>query len=95
MSETPRTVTYWGVSVFSSRTMWFNAANLVLAALSLSEVATLIPPKYLSLQLAIVAMINLWLRTVTVRPAVFIAPGATAPVEVEKIGPPPPAALSD
>jgi hypothetical protein len=81
--------------MFSSRTMWFNGANFLLAALSITEVATLIPPRFLSLQLAVVAMINLWLRTQTVRPVALILPGQTVPVPVPKVGPPPPPLVAD
>jgi len=92
---TEKTVNYWAISIFSSRTAWFNAANLLLAVLQLNEVVTLIPPKYLPLQAAIVAVVNVWLRAVTVRPAAFIAPGTTSEVEVRRIGPPPPATVTD
>jgi len=95
MSDPQPTVTYWAVSVFSSRTMWFNAANLVLAALSLTEVATLIPPRFLPLQLAAVAFINMWLRQATVRPVALIAPGETKAVAVPKIDPPAPPGVTD
>ena len=95
MTPPTQTVTYWAVSVFSSRTMWFNAANLLLAALSLSEITTLIPPRYLSLQLAVVALINMWLRQATKRPVAFIAPGETTPVLVPRVGPPDPPVVSD
>jgi len=88
-------VTYWAISLFSSRTFWWNAANGLLALLSLSEVTTLIPARFLSLQLAVVAMVNLYLRTVTIRPVALIAPGTTVPVDVPKIGPPPPAVVTD
>ena len=91
----PPVVTYWAISVFSSRTFWWNAANGILAVLSLTEVTTLIPPRWLSLQVAVVAAVNLYLRTVTVRPAVFIAPGTTAPVDVPRIDPPPPPLVTD
>ena len=91
----PATVEYWGISLFSSRTFWFNAANLILAALSLTEVVTLIPVRFLSLQAAVVAIINMWLRSLTVRPAVLIAPGSTAPVQIPKIGPPDPPPVTD
>lgn len=91
----PPTVQYWAVSMFSSRTMWFNAANFVIAALSITEVATLIPSRFLSVQLAVVALINLWLRTVTVRPVALIPPGDTVPVPVAKVGPPPPPVVTD
>src|SRR4026207_819593 len=76
--------------MFSSRTMWFNAANFVIAALSITEVATLIPSRFLSVQLAVVALINLWLRTVTVRPVALIPPGDTAPAPVARGGAAPP-----
>ena len=84
------TVRYWAISVLSSRTVWFNAANLIVAVLSLTEVVTLIPMRYMPLQAAFMAVVNVWLRTVTVRPVALIAPGTTKAVEVEKIGPPAP-----
>ena len=84
----PTAVKYWSVSVFSSRTVWFNAANFVVAALSLTEVVTLIPPHYMPMQAAIVAVINVWLRTITVRPVTFTAPGTTTAVPVPKLKPP-------
>jgi hypothetical protein len=89
------TRTYFAISILSSRTFWFNAVTLFLAVLQLTEVVTLIPARFLPLQLAIVAVGNVWLRTVTVRPAAFIAPGTTAPIAVAKLDPPPPAALTD
>jgi hypothetical protein len=91
----PPTVTYWAISLFSSRTFWWNAANGILALLSLSEVTTLIPARFLPLQLAVVAMVNMYLRTVTVRPVAMIAPGATTPVQVVKIDPPAPPVVTD
>ncbi len=91
----PPTVTYWAISVLSSRTVWFNSANFLVAALSLTEVVTLIPPRFLSLQAAVVALINVYLRTVTTRPVALIAPGETKPVAVPKIAPPDPPVVSD
>lgn len=101
-----RQVTYFGISIFNSRTFWFNAANLVvavgpptidaiLAALSLPEVVAMIPPKYMPLQAAIVAVGNMWLRMKTVRPAVYIDRGDTKPVLVPRLGPPDPGKLGD
>ena len=95
VSAPPQTVTYFAISLFSSRTFWWNAANLVLAASSLSEVTALIPPRFLSLQLAVVALVNLWLRSVTVRPAVIIAPGNVQPVAVPKLPASPPPVVTD
>jgi hypothetical protein len=91
----PEVVTYFAISILSSRTFWWNLANGVVALLSLAEVVAVIPPRFLSLQLAVVAMVNLYLRTVTVRPVALIAPGTTAPVRVPKIGPPDPPTVTD
>lgn len=91
----PPTVTYFAISLFQSRTFWWNAANGIVALLSLTEVTSIIPPRFLSLQLAIVAGVNLWLRTVTVRPVAIIAPGTVQPVLVPKVGPPSPPLVGD
>lgn len=91
----PPVVTYWAISLFSSRTFWWNLANGILALLSLSEVTTLIPPRFLSLQVAVVAAVNLYLRTVTVRPVALIPPGDTKPMTVPKVGPPDPPLVTD
>jgi len=88
-------VNYWAISVFSSRTMWFNAANFLVAALSMTEIVTLIPPRYLPLQAAVVALVNMWLRQVTVRPVAMIRPGETQPVQVARIDPPSPPTVTD
>lgn len=88
-------VTYFAISLFSSRTFWFNTANFVVAALSLKEVTTIIPPRFMPMQAMIVALINLYLRMITVRPVAIIAPGNTAPTVVDRIGPPPPANVTD
>jgi len=91
----PPTVTYWAISLFSSRTFWWNAANGLSSILSLAEVNVLIPARFVSLQLAVVALVNLYLRTVTLRPVAFIAPGTSAPVTVPKVGPPDPPVVTD
>jgi len=91
----PETRTYWAISVLSSRTFWWNAANGLSALLSLSEINVLIPARFVPVQLAIVAGVNLYLRTVTVRPVAFIAPGETKPIAVPKVGPPDPPVIGD
>lgn len=95
MTKKATIVHYHAISIFSSRTFWFNTANFLVAVLSLTEVVTLIPPQYLSLQAAVVAAVNVWLRTATVRPAALIVPGDTKAIAVKKIGPPAPAVVSD
>jgi uncharacterized membrane protein len=82
------TITAYARSVFNSRTMWFNVANFIVAALSMTEVLTIIPAKYLPMQMAIVALVNLWLRLNTVRPVALIAPGTTLPVQLPRLDPP-------
>jgi len=88
-------VTYWAISILNSRTFWFNAANLLVASLSLSEVTAIVPVRFMPLQAAIVAVVNMWLRTRTVRPAALIAPGTTQATLVDRIGPPPPLTVGD
>jgi len=83
-----RQVNYWAVSIFTSRTFFLMAA-------SLSEVTTLIPPRFVPLWSMVVALVNLYLRTATVRPVAFIKPGETQAVLVPRVGPPVPAKLGD
>jgi len=85
----PPSVTYWAISVLSSRTLWVNMAWLVVNVLSLTDVLTIIAPRYLPLVTALVAVLNLYLRTVTVRPVAFIPAGTTQPVIVERLVTPP------
>lgn len=93
----PPTVTYWAQSVFDSRTMLVNAgillatlAALVAPFLALPEVAAAVPPRYALSFVALTAVVNLVLRTRTVRPVAFIPVGETAPVAVPRLDPPPP-----
>jgi hypothetical protein len=89
------TVTYWATSLFSSRTFWFNAAAMIVAVLSATEVIKIIPPRFGPFFDALVAVINIALRVATVRPVAFIAPGNTLPIVVAKIDPPAPPVLTD
>jgi len=86
----PPTVTHLAVSVLSSRTMWVNAAALLVAVLSLTEVVTIIAPRFIPTYTALLAILNLALRMLTVRPVVLSAPGTITPVEVESLTPPGP-----
>lgn len=86
----PPSVTYWAISVLSSRTVWVNTAALLVSLLSATDVLEIIPPRHLPLVTAIVAALNIYLRTVTVRPVAWIAAGETTPVIVEKLVTPPP-----
>jgi len=97
MVEDPeiKTVTYWSVSILQSRTAWVNAAAFLVAALSVTDVWTLIPTRYLPWATALLALLNIFLRTQTVRPVSFIAPGSVAPVMVARVGPPAPPLVTD
>jgi len=88
-------VNYWAVSVFSSKTFWVNVASFLVAALSLTEVVSIIPPQHAPKVAAGLAILNIWLRTATVRPVAFISPGTTVSVAVPKIGPPAPPMATD
>lgn len=88
-------VTYWAISVLSSRAMWLNLLAFLIALSSLTEFTTLLPPRFLPPLGCFVAVANLWLRTQTVRPVAFIMPGKTKPIEVVRIGPPPPDIMTD
>ena len=90
----PVTVTYWAISILSSRTAQFAFLTFLLGVLSLPEVVSLIPLRYLPVAMAVIGVINLALRYATVRPAMFIAPGTSAPVAVAKIDPPKPRVVS-
>lgn len=94
MSEKPQ-VTYWGISIFNSRTAQLNAAAFLVAILSLTEVITLIPASWMDEYGALVAVLNIFLRLKTVRPASLIAPGTSEPVQVDKVGPPSPPPTTD
>jgi hypothetical protein len=92
---TPQTRTYFAISIFSSRTFWVNAAALVVGILSATDVVAIIPPRNLPMATAIVAALNIFLRTITVRPAALIAPGDTKAVAVPMLSPPAPKAVTD
>lgn len=89
------TRTYYAVSLFSSRTFWFNALSFVVMALAATDVLVIIPAKALPFVTALVTMINIWLRTETVRPVALIAPGATKAVQVPALSPPDPPVVTD
>jgi hypothetical protein len=82
-----KTVTYFSQSMLVSKVFWFNVLAVLAEILSLSDVLTIVPPGYHGHFAAAVGIINVILRRFTVRPASFIAPGDTKPVEVKKIGP--------
>lgn len=89
------TRTYFAISIFNSRTFYLNTAALLVAILSATEVATIVPPKYMPIYGAILASLNIWLRMNTVRPAILIPPGETQPMLVKKVGPPDPPKMGD
>jgi len=88
-------VTYWAISIFSSRTFWLNAAALIVTLLSATDVIAIVPVRYVPMTAALVAAVNIVLRFLTVRPVALILPGSTKPIAVAKIDPPPPAPVTD
>jgi hypothetical protein len=94
-TTTGKTVNYMGISLFTTKTFWLNFVAFVVAILSLTEVVTLIPARYMALYGAVVAILNTGLRLLTVRPAFIMAPGETRSVEVQKIGPPKPPTINN
>lgn len=86
-----KTVRYWATSTLLSKTVWVNIPAFIVGVLALPEVVAIIPVKYAAYTLTLSAIITLYLRQFkTVRPIAFIAPGETKPVDVPKVGPPPP-----
>lgn len=95
MTEHPQTVTYWAVSILSSRTAQFATLTFLIGVLSLPEVLALVPLRYMPLLLAASGIIHLGLRKLTVRPVAFIAPGEVQRTVVPKVGPPEPPVSTD
>jgi len=96
MGHEPRpTVRYWAVSVANSRTAWVAVGTVVVGVLALPDVVAVIPLRYLPAVTAVIGAVNFVLRLATVRPVAFIAPGATVPVDVPKVGPPDPPVVGD
>ena len=83
------------ISVLSSKTMITNVIAFAIAASSLTEVTTVIPPRFLPMLGMLVALGNLYLRSVTVRPVAMIARGDVKVVAIPKIDPPAPPAVTD
>lgn len=78
------------VSIFSSRTFYVNAGALLVAIIVLPQVGDLVPERFVPIYSALLAIANIILRLVTVRPAVLIAPGEVKVVPIPKINPPAP-----
>ena len=79
----PRHVSYWAISIFSSRTAWLNAAAFLVTVSEMTEVTSVIPPRYMPMFGMLVALANLYLRTKTVRPAGFVCSGADVTLKLE------------
>jgi hypothetical protein len=77
-----------GVSILNSKTFWTNAGALLIAIVVLPEVGKLVPERFVPIYSALLAIANIILRLVTVRPAVIAAPGSVTVVEIPKIDPP-------
>lgn len=77
------TQTAYARSAFSDPS---NILNFIALALMMPEVRDVIPLRYLPLVMAVVALLNLALRTLFVhRPVAIIAPMQVKPVEIKKL----------
>ncbi len=77
------TQTAYARSAFSDPS---NIVNFLALALMMPEIREILPPKYIPLVAAFVALANLALRTLLVtHPVAFIAPNQVKPVEVKKL----------
>lgn len=83
------------ISVLSSRMMWVNGLALLVAVIVLPEVGSLVPERFVPIYSALLAIANLVLRFLTVRPVAMIARGEVSVVEIPKIDPPAPPAVTD
>jgi hypothetical protein len=84
-----------GISIFNSRTFYFNMLALGIAVLVLPQVGDLVPEKYVRYYEAAVAIGNVIMRLITVRPASITTPGTVNVVEIKKIDPPAPPKVGD
>jgi hypothetical protein len=80
---TDETQTAYAKSAFSDP---LNIINFVALALMMPEVRDILPPRFIPLVAAVVALANLATRTLfTTHPVAFIAPAQVKPVEVRKL----------
>jgi hypothetical protein len=84
-----------GISILNSRTFWLNALALVVAIIVLPEVGGLIPERFVPIYSAVLAISNIILRVLTVRPVALVAPGSVVVVPIPKIDPPSPPPVTD
>lgn len=91
----PPHVTYFAISLFSSRTTWLAVFTFLSGVLAMPQVLAVIPLRWLPFFMIAIGIVALVLRTLTVRPVALIAPGSSAPVLVPRIDPPTPPLVTD
>jgi hypothetical protein len=79
------TQTYYAKSVLLSKTIWINAAVAILALLEVREIIDVLPAGWLRYVPAVVAVLNILMRPLAVRPVAMIKPGETQAVVVESL----------
>lgn len=67
MSDT-RMVTVWAKSWYTSKTLWVAVATILIGVLSLQEVRAVIPEEWLPPIVAVIGVLNLFLRFITNAP---------------------------
>ncbi len=61
-------------SVFASKTIWLNVITLLIAISELTDVTALVPNAYHATFLAVVALLNVILRTMTTQTLIMDTP---------------------
>ncbi|MBA3578913.1 MAG: hypothetical protein H0W42_02910 [Gemmatimonadaceae bacterium] len=65
-------------SVFASKTIWLNVITLLVAMSELTDVTALVPNEYHATFLAVVALLNVILRTLTTQAVVLDTPAGVS-----------------
>lgn len=79
------TVNYRAKSIFSSRTVIFNALTAAAALTMMPQFSSLLGVNAPEVLAILVPFINIGLRYFTTRPVAVIAPGSSVPVPVKKL----------
>ena len=77
--------TYVAKSILMSSTLWVNLLTITMTILEAEDVTNVLPPGALKYVPVALAIINIILRTFTVRPVALIPPSQTKRVQVESL----------
>jgi hypothetical protein len=86
MTELKPTRTYYARSMFVTKTLWVNLAGTALEILNYTDLVPLYPGWFTAAhRVAVIGLLNIGLRRLSDRPARFIGPKETTPVQVETL----------